>query len=152
MNLEDGVGNRCKVCGGPTRKGDRLNLCQRCKGIRTRVDPRRTEPPNYDARVKALQESWKAGDGRFICMYSRVPVLTDTKDHKMPLYLSLDHRTPRGEDDYVVTCRLVNDMKNIMEDVEFRQVVVGLAAVFKSGAGAKVPDLEPLFKRIKRGY
>jgi hypothetical protein len=85
-------------------------------------------------------------------MYSKVPLLTDPKDHEDPLYLSLDHVKPRGEDEYVVTCRLINDMKTIMDGDEFREMVVGLAAVFQKERRIETPDLAILLKRIKRNY
>jgi hypothetical protein len=145
------MGTRCQVCGSSTNKNDRLLLCDRCKRLRSRADIRCSKP-NYDARVKALQESWKAGAGHFVCMYSKVPVLTDINDHEKPLYLSLDHVKPKDEGKYVVTCRLINDMKNIMDDDEFRKVFVGLADAFQEEARIGVPDLSTVLRQIKRNY
>ena len=112
----------------------------------------RCSKPNYNARVKALQESWAAGGGHFICMYSKVPVLTEIKDRKKPLYLSLNHVNPNDESRYVVTCRLINDMKNIMDDGEFRKMVVGLADAFQQESRIDVPDLSTVLRQIKRIY
>lgn len=142
----------CEVCGRPASNGITLCLCEECKRLRGRGDIRCSKP-NYGARVKALKESWVAGGGRrFICMYSKVPVMTETVDYKHPLYLSLDHKKPGFEDEYIVTCRLINDMKNIMNDREFRKVVVGLAEVFQQEARIETPDLNNELNKIERDF
>ena len=98
----------------------------------------RCKKSNYDSRVKSLQKSWKAGSGKFVCVYSQVPFLTDSKDHQSPLYLSFDHRNSRDESEYIITCRLINDMKAILNDAEFKKVVIGLADIFKTETPGEV--------------
>ena len=74
----------------------------------------------------ALKEAWD-GSG-FRCFYTGV--ILDEKNSKSPKYLSFDHKTPRCEDEMVVTCALMNDMKTDMSDAEFRRVVIELANHF----------------------
>ncbi len=47
--------------------------------------------------------------------------------------MSFDHRTPREEDDIVVTAACINDMKTDMSENEFRAVVIALSKVFQGG-------------------
>lgn len=90
-----------------------------------RVDMRKK--PNRQARVKALKDSWK--DNNFLCHYTGIP-LNET-NHKNPLYLTFDHRTPRDENDIVVTMACINDMKSDMSEEEFKTVVIELAKCFE---------------------
>ena len=54
-------------------------------------------------------------------------------DHHSPRYLTFDHRTPRQEDDVVVTAACFNDMKSDLTEAEFRTVVLELASAFQGG-------------------
>jgi hypothetical protein len=84
---------------------------------------------NKFARVNALKNAW---DGKhFKCFYSGIEL--EEIDSKNPRYITFDHRTPRDEDDIVVTAACINDMKTDMSESEFRAAVVALSKVFQGG-------------------
>jgi len=115
----------CIVCGADKHR--LAYCCKRCKKLIDRVDIRRK--PDKEARIKALKRAW---DGqRFHCYYTGVALIED--DHRSPLYLTFDHRTPRNEKDIVLAAQLINDMKSDMSENEFKAVVRQLANYFESG-------------------
>lgn len=115
----------CPVCDGPVHP--EAEYCKRCKRILDRVDMRRK--PDRAARAKALKTAWDSEC--FRCSYSGARL--DEDDHHNPRYLTFDHRTPRQEDDVVVTAACLNDMKSDLTEAEFRTVVLALASVFQGG-------------------
>ena len=118
-------GSRCPVCG--VAKHGLAKLCPRCKRLVNRLDTRHR--PDWEARVRALQEAW---DGRgFRCHYSGVRLVED--DHHDPQYFTFDHRVPRDEHDVVVAAACINDMKSDLSDQEFRAVVTALPHWFAGG-------------------
>jgi len=132
MSSKDQMEN-CKICEREISSRRTSGLCGHCKRLRDRVDIRNLKlKKRHDpkAREIALRSSWVAGNGQFICMYSGVPLFSLARQSRSPLYLSLDHRIP-GQEDYVVTCRLINDMKGILDDDEFRHIILDLADYFR---------------------
>jgi hypothetical protein len=121
-----GETNQCAVCGSATHA--LAQLCKRCKTFRDRVDMR--GKPDLAARIDALRRAWD-GTG-FRCYYTGVR-LEEMNSHD-PRYLTFDHRTPRRENDIVVTAAFLNDMKSDMSEDEFRAVVLQLASRFQGGA------------------
>lgn len=115
----------CKVCKSVVHP--LAQVCKRCKKLVDRVDTRRKA--NKLARVAALKSAWD-GEG-FRCRYSGVRLVEN--DHRSPRYLTFDHRTPREEDDVVVACACLNDMKSDLTEGEFRAVVMQLASRFQGG-------------------
>lgn len=119
----------CEVCQNLTMRGPAARLCLRCDRIARRVDPRHAG--NKNARIKAMQTSW---NGEFFrCYYSGARLVED--DSGSPRYVTLDHRTPRNEQDIVIAASLINDMKSNMDEREFREIVIGLAEHFQKGTG-----------------
>ena len=117
--------NQCPICGDTVHP--LAQYCRRCKRILDRVDMR--QKPDRAARVEALKRAW---DGEcFRCYYSGAHVVED--DYHSPRYLTFDHRTPRQEDDVVVTTACFNDMKSDLTEAEFRTVVLELASAFQGG-------------------
>jgi len=91
------------------------------------VDPRHAGRRN--ARITALRNSW---DGEFFRYhYSGVRLVED--DSGSPRYITLDHRTPRNEEDIVIAASLINDMKSNMDEKAFNEIVIALAEHFKGG-------------------
>ncbi len=124
----------CDICG--SSKHPLAKFCKRCKKILDRVDVRKKH--NRDARIKALKASW---DGTcFRCNYSGVRL--EEKDHKLPLYITFDHRTPRKEDNIVITASAINDMKSDLSEAEFKSIIGKLAERFRTGASIS----EDIFK------
>ena len=133
----------CEVCQTPTGRGPLARLCHRCDRIAKRVDPRHTG--NTNARIKALKNSW---DGHvFRCFYSGVSLVENDSGH--PRYITLDHRTPRNEEDIVISASLINDMKTYMNENTFKEIVIALADHFKQGTTLEdeVLDRVPRRKR-----
>jgi len=133
----------CEVCQTPTDRGQFARLCHRCDRIAGRVDPRHSGKKN--ARILALRNSW---DGEvFRCHYSGVKLVED--DSGSPRYVTLDHRTPRNEEDIVIAASLINDMKSNMDEKTFKEIVIGLAGHFQGGPPLteKVLDKVPHRKR-----
>ncbi|SRR6266480_3777651 len=117
----------CEVCHTPTGTGQLARLCHRCDRITKRVDPRHAGRRN--ARITALRNSW---DGEFFRYhYSGVRLVED--DSGSPRYITLDHRTPRNEEDIVIAASLINDMKSNMDEKAFNEIVIALAEHFKGG-------------------
>src|SRR5467141_1022221 len=98
----------CEVCQNSTMRGPAARLCHRGDRIARRVDPRHAG--DESARIKAMKTSW---NGEFFrCYYSGVRLVED--DSGSPRYVTLDHRTPRNEEDIVIAASLINDMKSNM--------------------------------------
>jgi len=95
--------------------------CKRCRRLIDRVDMRRKT--NREARVQALKKAWNGEN--FRCHYSDIKLVEDNS--KDPRYLTFDHRTPRNEQDIVITASIINDMKSDMDEDEFKAVVLQLA-------------------------
>jgi hypothetical protein len=125
----------CAVCGA--EKHLKASTCPRCKHILDRVETRRDPSGairhvDRQARLRALQESWR--DGTFRCFYTDVALVDDSgraRDHR---YLVFDHRTPGDEGSVVVTCALVNRLKTDLTEEQFKVMVTELAKVFAGGA------------------
>lgn len=83
---------------------------------------------NKDARMRALKTAWDPKLKAFRCHYTGV--VLEEEDHKDPLYLTFDHRTPRQEDDIVIAAACINDMKSDLTEDEFKSVVKQLARRF----------------------
>jgi len=133
----------CEVCQILTARGPLARLCQRCDRIAKRVDPRHTG--NRNARIRALKNSW---DGQvFRCFYSGVSLVENDSGH--PRYITLDHRTPRNEEDIVISSSLINDMKTYMNEEAFKEIVIALARHFEGGPalGDEILDTVPVRKR-----
>ncbi len=126
----------CEVCQAPTGRGPSARLCSRCDRIAKRVDPRHAGKKN--ARIAALKKSWD-GEG-FRCYYSGVRLVETGSGG--PRYITLDHRTPRNEEDIVITASLINDMKTYMDEKAFKAVVTRLADHFKGGPRLENEDLD----------
>jgi hypothetical protein len=93
----------------------------------------------------ALRNSW---DGDFFrCHYSGARLVED--DSGSPRYITLDHRTPRNEEDIVIAASLINDMKTNMDEKAFNEIVIALADHFKGGLAVaeNVLDKVPRRKR-----
>jgi len=75
----------------------------------------------------ALRNSW---DGEFFrCYYSGVRLVEYNSGS--PRHITLDHRTPRNEEDIVIAASLINDMKSNMDEKTFKEIVTALADHFK---------------------
>jgi len=61
----------------------------------------------------------------------------------------LDHRTPRNEEDIVISASLINDMKTYINENTFKEIVIALADHFKQGTTLEdeVLDRVPRRKR-----
>ncbi len=111
--------------------------CDRCRKILNRVELRRdaagkARKPNRDARIHALQDAWNKEKWVFECHYTKVPLLTDAKDHRNHRYLSLEHQTPGVETDIVVVSLLINRVEDDLTDGEFKRMVDALSASFRT--------------------
>jgi len=112
----------CVICGKEPIKGS--IYCTRCRNIMINEPDR----PNKRPVLKAAYDP--AADG-FRCQYTGF--LLDIGVRLNPWHLNFDHRRPGVEGDYVVTCRLINDMKTELSDEEFKKVVIELAKHFETG-------------------
>ena len=127
----------CLICG--SEKHALARACQRCKKILDRIETRRAADGtarriSKDARVRALQRSWR--DGAFHCFYTDIQLVTDPqrwRDHRDHRYLTFEHQTPGEEESVVVACALVNRMKTDLSDRDFRAFVTELAKTFTGG-------------------
>ncbi|MCX9025556.1 MAG: hypothetical protein OIN85_05605 [Candidatus Methanoperedens sp.] len=115
----------CEVCGCPIHP--LAYCCKRCKKLIDRVDMRKK--PDKGARIRALKKAWD-GQG-FLCYYSGIRLIEDNP--KDPRYLTFDHRTPRQENDIVVSAHLLNDMKSDLAEDEFKDMIIQLASHFRAG-------------------
>ena len=116
---------KCEICGNDLHP--LAQYCKRCKKLIDRVDMRKK--PNKMARVQALKQAWDGKD--FRCYYTGIRLVEG--NYKDPRYITFDHRIPRQEDDIVVACAVLNDMKSDMSENEFRAMVLQLAEYFKRG-------------------
>ncbi len=115
----------CSICGASLHH-PLASYCRRCKRLVDRSSPKKKA--DKAARARALQKAWDDKIKGFRCCYSGV--LLNECDRTDPRYLTFDHRTPRQEDDIVITAQLINDMKTDMTDKEFREMVFQLARRF----------------------
>jgi len=88
----------CRVCGENVHP--QAQLCKRCRKLVDRADMRRR--PDKEARIRTLRQAWD-GQG-FRCYFTGIRLVEDNP--RDPRYLTFDHRTPRREDDLVVTAAL----------------------------------------------
>ena len=123
------LNKHCEICNSQIHP--LATFCKRCKKLIDRVDMRRK--PSKEARVKALKDVWD-GAG-FRCYYTGIRLVEN--DSKDPRYITFDHRTPRNENDIVVTAALINGMKSDLDEDEFKAIIMQIANCFQ---GAKFDE------------
>jgi hypothetical protein len=123
----------CAVCESPTGHPLRV-LCPRCKKFHGRVETRKRtgEIPLVvpDARLRAMKASWSKKDQCFLCHYSGVRLV---ETHPHPAYRTFDHTTARDGREVTVVAHVINDMKSVLSDTDFKALVIELAKKFQGG-------------------
>jgi hypothetical protein len=112
----------CVICGHEPLKG--MIYCGRCRKIFHNQRDRA-------AKRKALVKAYNKDVDGFRCQYTGF--LLDLGNNLSPWQLNFDHRIPGRQGDYIVSCRLVNDMKSELSEEEFKKVVIELARHFETG-------------------
>lgn len=127
----------CEVCGLP--RHPLAQLCRRCKNLRDRPDTRKDADGNRwvvdkQARQEAMRSQWDGRIGAFRCKYTGLPLTTDAPNGVAgPLFATWEHRDPRSPtkaSEVVLVGWLINDMKNDLDEREFKKMVKALAAHF----------------------
>jgi hypothetical protein len=90
-----------------------------------------------------MKNSW---NGEFFrCYYSGARLVEN--DSGSPRYVTLEHSTPRNEEDIVIAASLINDMKSNMDERAFREIVICLAEHFLKGSAIAESLLDTVPRR-----
>ena len=112
------------------------------RGLKKRV-------PTKEEWRWAIVEAIKKSEGLF--HYSKWPMslkIQGLRDSSSPMWPSLDHAKDPATINVVIESRLVNDMKNILTENEFREIV-GHLAVTMEAKKKRISDLPKLSRSYR---
>ncbi len=112
------------------------------KRVKACVDRARTagaKECSREAWRRAIVESFP-DDGRY--HYSRFPIRTPDGDNTHAMSPSIDHCQGVTTLDLVIESRLVNDMKTILSEKEFKEIVGHLCCTLKARPGKREDNWE----------
>ena len=118
----------CAICGDQTHHYSAVH-CQRCKKIRDRFEFRfAANKPEWE---RALKVSWDPEARCFRCYFTGVELVVGRENVGHPRFLEREHLTPGDDSRYAACASLINRMKGTMDEVEFRQAILAVAASYR---------------------
>jgi hypothetical protein len=116
---------RCCICGHKVFSGHSI-YCRRCHLFSRGMNQR-------GLHADAVRSIWKfVRKYGYVCYYTGIPL--NLKDPKSPWYYEFDHMIPGDDRKIVLTCTLINEMKTVMTEREFKNIVLQLAKHWLTGA------------------